>query len=56
MDMTPEESWKAFTATGSIEAYLAYRSLTDRELPLQDEDNEQDFDNQTSNTNHIFYI
>lgn len=55
MDMTPEESWKAFTATGSIEAYLAYRTLTDREIP-QSEDTEQDFDQQESKTNNIFYI
>ena len=50
MDMTPEESWKAFTATGSIEAYLAYRTLTEQETDLQEEDsNEQE-------NNNIFYI
>ncbi len=55
MRQTPEESWKAFTTTGSIDAYLTYRGITGPEDAPEDEDN-KDSKIERTTTDTTFYL
>ncbi len=55
MRQTPEESWKAFTTTGSVADYLAYRSITAPDTMPEDKA-ETDSEIETTTENTTLYL